>query len=82
MNEPLIRLTDIHKSYGANHVLRGISLEVEKSEVLVIIGPSEPDKADALDERVRGEAAGGTGGILQAAVAHLHAGDEGRDRGP
>ena len=35
MNEPLIRLTDIHKSYGANHVLRGISLEVEKSEVLI-----------------------------------------------
>ena len=48
MHEPLIRLTDIHKSYGANHVLRGISLEVEKSEVLVIIGPSGGGKSTLL----------------------------------
>jgi ABC-type polar amino acid transport system ATPase subunit len=48
MNEPLIRLTDIHKSYGTNHVLRGISLEVGKSEVLVIIGPSGGGKSTLL----------------------------------
>jgi ABC-type polar amino acid transport system ATPase subunit len=46
--DPLIRLTDIHKSYGAHHVLRGISLEVGKSEVLVIIGPSGGGKSTLL----------------------------------
>src|SRR6476646_3499863 len=48
MNEPLIRLTDVNKSFGAHHVLRGISLEVAKSEVLVIIGPSGGGKSTLL----------------------------------
>jgi polar amino acid transport system ATP-binding protein len=37
---PHIRLTDIHKSFGSHEVLKGISLEVMRSEVVVIIGPS------------------------------------------
>jgi ABC-type polar amino acid transport system ATPase subunit len=46
--DPLIRLTDIHKSYGTHHVLRGITLEVGRSEVLVIIGPSGGGKSTLL----------------------------------
>ena len=46
--EPLIRLTDIHKSYDAHHVLKGVSLEVGRSEVVVIIGPSGGGKSTLL----------------------------------
>lgn len=33
----LIEVKDLHKSFGNNHVLRGIDLEVEKGEVVVVI---------------------------------------------
>ena len=46
--EPLIRLTNIEKSYGAAKVLRGISLTVARSEVVVIIGPSGGGKSTLL----------------------------------
>lgn len=46
--ETLIRLTDIHKSYGSTPVLKGISLEVRRSEVVVMIGPSGAGKSTLL----------------------------------
>jgi ABC-type polar amino acid transport system ATPase subunit len=44
----MIRLEDIHKSFGALHVLRGINLDVSKGEALVIIGPSGSGKSTLL----------------------------------
>lgn len=41
----MIEFKDIHKWYGDFHVLRGISQEVEKGEVLVICGPSGSGKS-------------------------------------
>jgi phospholipid/cholesterol/gamma-HCH transport system ATP-binding protein len=38
--EPKVALSGIAKSYGDNHVLRGIDLAVRPGESLVIIGPS------------------------------------------
>ena len=45
MSEPLVELRQLHKSFGDNHVLRGIDLTVAKGEVLCIIGPSGSGKS-------------------------------------
>jgi ABC-type polar amino acid transport system ATPase subunit len=44
----VIRTENIHKYFGALHVLRGISLEVARGDVLVIIGPSGSGKSTFL----------------------------------
>ncbi|MBJ7461291.1 MAG: amino acid ABC transporter ATP-binding protein, partial [Ilumatobacteraceae bacterium] len=48
MSEPLVELRQLHKSFGDNHVLRGIDLSVAKGEVLCIIGPSGSGKSTLL----------------------------------
>jgi phospholipid/cholesterol/gamma-HCH transport system ATP-binding protein len=45
---PFIRCRDIEKSFGANRVLRGLSLEVEQGETLVLLGGSGSGKSVAL----------------------------------
>jgi ABC-type polar amino acid transport system ATPase subunit len=44
----LIRLDNIHKWFGTNHVLRGIDLRLEPGEVQVVIGPSGSGKSTLL----------------------------------
>jgi len=44
----MVRAVDVHKSFGKLHVLRGISLEVAKGQVQVIIGPSGSGKSTFL----------------------------------
>ncbi len=48
MKDIMIKTRKLHKKFGSNHVLRGIDLEVESSEVLVIIGPSGSGKSTFL----------------------------------
>ena len=44
----LIEVKDLHKSYGKNEVLKGVSCSVEKNEVVCIIGPSGSGKSTFL----------------------------------
>jgi ABC-type polar amino acid transport system ATPase subunit len=44
----MITLTDIHKRYGQTEVLRGITMQVAKGEVCVLLGPSGGGKSTLL----------------------------------
>src|SRR6267154_6473879 len=43
-----IELAGVHKSFGANHVIRGFSASVSKGEVVCVIGPSGSGKSTIL----------------------------------
>lgn len=48
MNEAMIKITDLRKSYGNLDVLKGIDLTITEREVVVIIGPSGSGKSTLL----------------------------------
>jgi polar amino acid transport system ATP-binding protein len=48
VSQSVARLVGIHKWFGDNHVLRGIDIEVERGQVVVVIGPSGSGKSTLL----------------------------------
>jgi len=60
-NEPIIICQDVHKWFGDFQALRGISMEVEVGEVIVIFGPSGSGKStfirtlNRLEEHQQGQ---------------------------
>ena len=48
MTSPMIRAVDVHKRFGTVEVLKGVSLDVNKGEVIAVIGPSGSGKSTFL----------------------------------
>ena len=46
--EPIVSICDVHQSFGAVEVLKGVSLDVSRGGVICIIGPSGSGKSTLL----------------------------------
>ena len=47
-DQPIVSLKDVRKSFGDNEVLKGVSFDVMKGEVICIIGPSGSGKSTLI----------------------------------
>jgi len=66
----MLRVENLHKFFGANEVLKGVSLEVDKGDVVVILGPSGSGKTTLLRSINFLETA--EQGMLQFDDLHIH----------
>ena len=48
MSEPMVKAEGVHKRFGQLEVLKGISLEVQRGEVMCMLGPSGSGKSTFL----------------------------------
>ena len=46
--QAVVRICDLHKYFGDNEVLRGVNIEVQRGEVVVVLGPSGSGKSTML----------------------------------
>ena len=46
--EPVLRLENVHKSFGTLHVLQGIDLTITRGQVVCVLGPSGSGKSTLL----------------------------------
>jgi len=44
----IIKIKDLHKAYGGEEVLKGVSLEIMEGEVVILVGPSGTGKSTLL----------------------------------
>ena len=47
-DQPIVSIRDLHKSFGDVEVLKGVSLDVMKGDVICIIGPSGSGKSTLI----------------------------------
>ncbi len=47
-SEPIVRIVDLHKSFGLVEVLKGVDLEVKRGQVVVLLGRSGSGKSTML----------------------------------
>ena len=62
----IVNVRDVHKKFGENEVLRGVSFEIERGQVVAIIGPTIGSGALAMLPLALGL---GKGGEAQAPLA-------------
>lgn len=48
LGEVILRVEDLHKRYGKDEILKGVSLELRRGETKVVIGPSGTGKSTLL----------------------------------
>jgi len=46
--KPIVRIVNLHKAFGSLEVLKGVDMDVERGEVVVILGPSGSGKSTLL----------------------------------
>ena len=47
-DQPMVRIEDVRKSFGATHVLKGITMDIYPRQVVVLVGPSGTGKSTLL----------------------------------
>ena len=47
-DQPIVSIKDVHKSFGSLEVLKGVSMDIKKGEVICIIGPSGSGKSTLI----------------------------------
>ena len=47
-DQPIVSIKNVHKSFGSLEVLKGVSIDVMKGEVICIIGPSGSGKSTLI----------------------------------
>src|SRR5512147_989409 len=58
-----LRIRDLHKSFGAQHVLRGVNLDIERGKINIIIGGSGQGKSVLMKHLM---------GLLQPDSGHIY----------
>ncbi len=48
MSQPILIAQDLHKSYGDNHAVKGVSLQVARGEVFGLLGPNGAGKTTTI----------------------------------